>query len=126
MLSCCPGAKSGKGNETADVSTELIKLQIGPSLTAMVTKPVVGVVVGVPVELVSGAVEVFAAALGVDQDHDARATAILGIEVSGQGLEFADSVETECGVFAIVRAHVGVDNAVEKEVVRCAAHSIDV
>ena len=59
----------------------------------MVAEPVVGVVIRVAVELLGGAMEVLAAALGVDQNHDARAAAVLRIEISGQGFEFADCVE---------------------------------
>ena len=96
------------------------------ALTVVVAEPVVGVEIRIAVELIGRAVEVIATALGIDQNHDARTAAILGVEVSGEGLEFADCVETQRGIFTIVRAYVGVDDAVEEEVVRGAAHSVDI
>ena len=92
----------------------------------MVAEPVVRVVIRVAVELVRRAMEVLAAALGVDQNHHARATAVLGVEVAGKRLEFADGVETQRRIFAVVRAYVGVDDAVQEEVIRRAAHSVDI
>ena len=114
------------GNVTADVAAELIELQICPGLTVMVAEPIVGVVIRIAVELIGRAVEVFATALGVDQNHDARTTPVLGVEVAGEGLEFPDGVEAQRGIFAVVRAYVGVDDAVEKEIVCRTAHPIDV
>ena len=92
----------------------------------MVAEPVVGVVVGIAVELVGCSVEVVAATLGVDENHNARATTVFGIEVPGEGFEFAHSVQTQRGVFAVVRANVCVDDAIEEEIVRRTAHSVDV
>ena len=92
----------------------------------MVAEPVVGVVVRVAVELICGSVKVLAAALGVDQNHDPRAASILRVEVAGERLEFADGVNAQVRIFAVVCAYVGVDHAVEKEIVGRAAHSVDV
>ena len=92
----------------------------------MVAEPIVGVVIRIAVEFVRRAVEVFATAFGVDQDHDARTAAVLGVEVAGEGLEFAHSVQAQRRVLAVVRAYVGVDDAVEEEVVCRAAHAVDV
>ena len=70
--------------------------------------------------------EVFATALGIDENHDARTTAVLGIEVSGERLEFTNSVKAQRGVFAVVRSYVRIDDSIEKEIVCRPAHSIDI
>ena len=68
--------------------------------------------------------EVLATALGVDEDHDARTAAILCIEVTGEGLELAHGIDAQVGVFAVVRSHIGIDHAVEEEIVGGPAHSV--
>ena len=90
----------------------------------MITEPVVGIEIRITVELVARAVETLTATLGVDQNHDARAAAVLGIKVSGEGFKFAHGVDAEVGIFTVVGAHIGVDDAVEEEVIRSTAHSV--
>ncbi len=92
----------------------------------MVAEPVVGVVVRVAVELVRRPMEMLAAALGVNQNHNTRAASIFRIEVPGERLKFAHGVNAQVCIFAVVGAHVGVDHAIEKEVVCCAAHAVDI
>ena len=92
----------------------------------MVAEPVIRVVGGVAVELICGSMEALATALGVDQNHDAGAATVFRVEVAGQGLEFTDCIEAQSGVFAVVRAYVGVDDAVEEEVVGRAAHAVHI
>ncbi len=89
----------------------------------MIAKPVVRIVIGVAIELVAGAMEVLAAALGIDQNHHARTAAVLSVEVAGKRLEFTHGVKAQVGVFAVVRAYVGVDDAIKEEVVGRAAHA---
>ncbi len=92
----------------------------------MVTEPVVGVVVGVAVELVRRAVEMLAAALGVDQNHHPWAAPVFRIEIPGKCLEFAHRVDAQVSILTVVGANVGVDDSVEKKVIVGAAHAVDV
>lgn len=65
--------------------------------------------------------ELLAAGLGVDGDEDARVAAIFGVEGGGLHLELADGIEGDLGVLAVVGADVGVDAAIEIDVVHAAA-----
>src|ERR1039458_4916160 len=92
----------------------------------MVAEPIVGVEVRVAIKFVRRAMDPIAATLGIDENHDARAAAIFCIEIAGESLEFAYRVKAQGSVFAVVCTHVRIDYAVEKEVVRSPAHSVDV
>jgi hypothetical protein len=61
----------------------------------MIAEPIVRVVIGIAIELIRRAVEVLATALGIDKDHYTRAAAVLGIEVTGERLEFAHGIQAQ-------------------------------
>ena len=111
-------------NRTAEVAAELVEPQLGDCAGGI--ERAAGIESVVAQELISGAVERAAAALGVDGDHDARVAAVFGVEGAGLQLEFADRVQADLRVLAVIRAHVGVDGAVQKHVVAAAALAVDV
>lgn len=99
-------------------------MQRRATLALVVGEPVIGVEGRVAIELPQRAVELLPARLGVDQDHDAWAGAILRVKVAGQRLEGAHGINAQVGIFAVIRAHVGVDHAIQKEVIGGAAHAV--
>jgi hypothetical protein len=77
-------------------------------------------------ELVQSAVKVLPAGLGIDRDQHAGVSAVLGVERAGLHLELAHRVEDDLRVLAVVGAHVGVDRAVQVDVVHAAPESVHV
>src|SRR5262249_9034115 len=76
------------------------------------------------VELVQRSVKLFGAGFGVDGKQDSGIAPVLGGEVVALNLELADRVHAELGVLAVIGTDVGIDRAVQEEVVTAAAHSV--
>src|ERR1035437_954579 len=92
----------------------------------MVAEPIVGIESRVAIEFVQRTMELVAAALGINENHNARAATIFRIEIACESLEFAHGVKAQGGVFTVVCTYIGVDYAIEEEVVSGPAHSVHV
>src|SRR5689334_11444658 len=66
------------------------------------------------------------AALRSCGDQNARVSTVLGVEYTGLHLEFTDRIHAELRVLSVVRAYVGVNAAVEIDIVHTAAQTVNI
>ena len=111
-------------DRSAQIASELIEAQF-LYLSGSV-EGLAGVECVVSEKLVGRAMELAAAALGVNGNHDTGVAAVLGAESAGLQFELAHRVEADLRVLAVVGADVGVDGAVEKDVVAAASLTVHV
>ena len=78
------------------------------------------------IEFVKCAVILLPATLCVDGDHYAGVAAVFSIVVSRLHFELAYRIQAQLRVLAIIRTDIGVDGAIQKHVIRAAAHTVHV
>src|SRR6185503_13883155 len=76
----------------AEIASRYIQLKFRPGLTALIEKPVVGVVCGVPIELIEFAVVILGSRFEHHQDGSTRPNSVVRLVIAIEGLKLRDGI----------------------------------